>query len=120
MSELQSIIEAAFENRADITPTNVEPGVKNAVLEAIELLDSGQARVAEPGADGWQVNEWLKKAVLLSFRIRDNQRMQGGFTHYYDKVDSKFRETGASNSMPMAYVWFHRQWREKVLLLLPV
>ncbi len=90
MSELQSIIEIAFENRADITPTNVDPAVKNAVLEAIELIDSGEARVAQPTANGWQVNEWLKKAVLLSFRIRENRIMDGGFTNYYDKVDSKF------------------------------
>jgi 2,3,4,5-tetrahydropyridine-2-carboxylate N-succinyltransferase len=90
MSELQQIIEQAFENRADITPANVDPGTRNAVLEAIELLDSGQQRVAEPVSDGWQVNEWLKKAVLLSFRIRENRIMQGGFTQYYDKVESKF------------------------------
>jgi 2,3,4,5-tetrahydropyridine-2,6-dicarboxylate N-succinyltransferase len=90
MSELQSIIEQAFENRADITPANVEPGIKQAVLDAIDLLDSGEGRVAEPTAGGWQVNEWLKKAVLLSFRIRENQIMPGGFTQYYDKVDSKF------------------------------
>ena len=90
MPELQQIIEQAFENRADINPANVDPEVKRAVLEAIELLDSGQQRVAEPVSDGWQVNEWLKKAVLLSFRIRENRIMQGGFTQYYDKVDSKF------------------------------
>ncbi|NNE64347.1 MAG: 2,3,4,5-tetrahydropyridine-2,6-dicarboxylate N-succinyltransferase, partial [Gammaproteobacteria bacterium] len=86
MSELQSIIEAAFENRAQITPANVEPAVKNAVLEVIELIDSGEVRVAEPVENGWQVNEWIKKAVLLSFRIRDNQIMAGGSTQYYDKV----------------------------------
>ena len=90
MSELQQIIEQAFENRAEINPANVDPEVKQAVLAAIELLDSGQQRVAAPGADGWHVNEWLKKAVLLSFRIRENQIMPGGFTQYYDKVDSKF------------------------------
>lgn len=90
MAELQSIIEAAFENRADITPANVDPSVKSAVLEAIDLIDSGEARVAEPTDNGWRVNEWLKKAVLLSFRIRDNQVMPGGSTQYYDKVDSKF------------------------------
>ena len=90
MAELQSIIEGAFENRADITPSNVEPGVKRAVLDAIDLIDSGEARVAEPRDNGWHVNEWLKKAVLLSFRIRENQLMPGGSTQYYDKVDSKF------------------------------
>ena len=96
MSELQQTIEAAFENRADITPANVGPTVKNAVLEAIELLDSGIARVAEPNGDGWQVNEWLKKAVLLSFRIRDNAIMEAGATQYYDKVDSKFATSSAA------------------------
>ena len=90
MSELQTIVEAAFENRAEITPANVDPTVKRAVLEAIALVDSGEARVAEPTDTGWQVNEWLKKAVLLSFRIRDNQIMAGGSTQYFDKVDSKF------------------------------
>jgi 2,3,4,5-tetrahydropyridine-2-carboxylate N-succinyltransferase len=90
MSELQHIIEQAFENRAEINPGNVEPGVKQAVLEAIELLDSGRQRVAEPVDGGWQVNEWLKKAVLLSFRISENENIPGGFTPYYDKVDSRF------------------------------
>jgi 2,3,4,5-tetrahydropyridine-2-carboxylate N-succinyltransferase len=90
MSELRQIIEQAFENRAEINPGNVDPGVKQAVVDAIELLDSGQRRVAEPVEGGWQVNEWLKKAVLLSFRIRENEIMPGGFTQYYDKVDSRF------------------------------
>jgi 2,3,4,5-tetrahydropyridine-2-carboxylate N-succinyltransferase len=102
MSDLQQIIEEAFERRADITPRNVETHVKEAVMEAIDMLDSGRARVAEKGTEGWVVNEWLKKAVLLSFRIEDNRFMKGGFTNYYDKVDSKFadmnsrefRETG--------------------------
>ncbi len=93
MSELQAIIEEAFERRADITPRNVETLVRDAVNEAIELLDSGKARVAEPKPEGgWQVNEWLKKAVLLSFRINDNAFIKGGFTNYYDKVESKFAD----------------------------
>jgi len=93
MSDLQQTIEAAFENRADITPSNVSDDIKKAVTAAIELLDSGAARVAEPTDDGWKVNEWLKKAVLLSFRIHENQVMAGASTQYYDKVDSKFAET---------------------------
>jgi 2,3,4,5-tetrahydropyridine-2-carboxylate N-succinyltransferase len=93
MSDMQQIIEDAFERRADITPRNVETLVKDAVNEAIDLLDSGKARVAEPVEGGWQVNEWLKKAVLLSFRIEDNRFIKGGFTNYYDKVDSKFADT---------------------------
>ncbi len=94
MSKIQPVIERAFEKRADINPGNVNSTVKKAVLAAIELLDSGEARVAEPTEKGWRVNEWLKKAVLLSFRIRDNGVMPGGFTRYYDKVDSKFSDSG--------------------------
>ena len=92
MSDIQQIIEDAFERRADITPRNVDTPVKDAVNEAIDLLDSGKARVAQPVDGGWQVNEWLKKAVLLSFRIEDNQFMKGGFTNYYDKVAAKYAD----------------------------
>ncbi len=92
MEDLKKIIEEAFERRADITPRNVETHIADAVNEAIALLDSGQARVAEKGSDGWAVNEWLKKAVLLSFRINDNEFIKGGFTNYYDKVESKFAD----------------------------
>lgn len=89
---MQKIIEEAFERRADITPRSVEPQVKEAVMAAIELLDSGEARVAEKKNGDWVVNDWLKKAVLLSFRIDDNYFMKGGFTNYYDKVASKYAD----------------------------
>ncbi|OOZ40228.1 2,3,4,5-tetrahydropyridine-2,6-dicarboxylate N-succinyltransferase [Solemya pervernicosa gill symbiont] len=93
MSDIKSIIEEAFERRADITPRNVEPHVKEAVDEALRQLDCGEARVAEQkGVGDWSVNEWLKKAVLLSFRIEDNNLMKGGFTNYYDKVPSKYAD----------------------------
>ncbi len=92
MSDIQPIIEDAFQRRADITPRNVESLVKDAVAEAIQQLDSGKSRVAEPIEGGWQVNEWLKKAVLLSFRIDENLFIKGGFTNYYDKVASKFSD----------------------------
>jgi len=95
MSDLQNTIEKAFERRADITPRNVETHVREAVEECINMLDAGTARVAEKssGANGdWVVNEWLKKAVLLSFRINDNDFIKGGFTNYYDKVESKFAD----------------------------
>jgi 2,3,4,5-tetrahydropyridine-2-carboxylate N-succinyltransferase len=90
MSDIQQIIERAFDNRAEINPANVDADTRNAIRAAIEMLNSGQQRVAQPVAGGWQVNEWLKKAVLLSFRIRENQIMPGGFTQYFDKVDSRF------------------------------
>jgi 2,3,4,5-tetrahydropyridine-2-carboxylate N-succinyltransferase len=92
ITELQSIIEAAFENRSNITPSSVDPIVSKAVLETIELLDSGQARVAEKVDGNWQVNQWLKKAVLLSFAIRDNEVVEGQGTNFYDKVPSKFAD----------------------------
>jgi len=90
MSQLEKIINDAFENRADITPATVSPKVRAAVEEAINLLDSGKARVAEKTSGEWVTNQWLKKAVLLSFRINENKLMDGGNTRYYDKVDSKF------------------------------
>jgi len=95
MSNMQSTIEEAFERRADITPRNVETHVKEATLEAIDMLDRGVARVAEKQDSGWVVNDWLKKAVLLSFRIEDNVFMKGGFTNYYDKVSSKYADTNS-------------------------
>jgi 2,3,4,5-tetrahydropyridine-2-carboxylate N-succinyltransferase len=87
MSDLQATIEEAFERRADITPRSVETHVKEATQEAIRMLDSGQARVAEKKDGNWVVNDWLKKAVLLSFRIQD--------TNYYDKVASKYADHNA-------------------------
>lgn len=92
MSNIQTIIDDAFENRAEITPRNVEAQVKDAVMEAIDLLDTGQARVSEKKGKDWVVNDWLKKAVLLYFRIEDNTFIKGGFTNYWDKVPSKFAD----------------------------
>lgn len=92
--DTRKIIEQAFEDRANITPAHATKEVKHAVAEAIELLDSGKERVAfKSGPDGsgeWVVNEWLKKAVLLSFRLKDNYLMDGGYTRYFDKVPSKY------------------------------
>ena len=94
MSDLQATIEAAFERRADITPRNVDATTRDAVNTALDLLDTGKLRVAERrGVGDWVVNEWLKKAVLLSFRINDNVVMPAGSTQYYDKVPSKFANT---------------------------
>ncbi len=90
METLRSVIESAFENRAELSPGNADPQVVDAVNQALALIDSGEQRVAEPTTGGWQVNDWLKKAVLLSFRLNDNAPMEGGFTRYFDKVESKF------------------------------
>lgn len=95
MNELEPIIVEAFERRADITPRTVDAQVKEAVLEAMGQLDKGQIRVAEKKDGVWLVNEWIKKAVLLSFRIEDNSFIKGGFTNYYDKVPSKYADTNS-------------------------
>ena len=90
-SHLQATIEAAWDARDTISPTTMGE-VRNAVETALNLLDSGEARVAEPTAAGWQVNQWLKKAVLLSFRLNDMTMIPGGpgGSHWWDKVPSKF------------------------------
>jgi 2,3,4,5-tetrahydropyridine-2,6-dicarboxylate N-succinyltransferase len=93
MSQLKTIIESAFEDRASITPENVSPEIRNAVNSVITELDNGTQRVAERrGVGDWIVNEWLKKAVLLSFRINENDVINGGHTKYYDKVASKYSD----------------------------
>ncbi|MEM7254777.1 MAG: 2,3,4,5-tetrahydropyridine-2,6-dicarboxylate N-succinyltransferase [Pseudomonadota bacterium] len=90
MPNVQDTIEGAFERRADITPNNADSAVRDAVATALAGLDDGSLRVAEKIDGEWQVHEWLKKAVLLSFRLRDSERMPGGGTDYFDKVDLKF------------------------------
>ncbi len=90
MSNLENIINDAFENRADITPSSVSAEIRSAVNEAINMLDAGTARVAEKTTGEWVVNQWLKKAVLLSFKINENRVIEGGNTRYYDKVEAKF------------------------------
>ena len=86
----KSIIEAAFEDRASITPASVSAEVKAAVQQTLQQLDSGSLRVAEKHNGQWQVNEWVKKAVLLSFRIQDNGVVDDGVNRYFDKVPTKF------------------------------
>lgn len=97
MTDLQTVIEQAFEQRDAITPATVTAEVKQAIEQAVNMLDKGEARVAEKISGEWVVHQWLKKAVLLSFRIRDNEVMEGGETRFYDKVDSKFADYSAAD-----------------------
>jgi 2,3,4,5-tetrahydropyridine-2-carboxylate N-succinyltransferase len=92
---LISTIEAAWEDRANLS-FSTEGAVREAVAEALNLLDLGEARVAEPEGEGWKVNQWLKKAVLLSFRLNDNAMIPGGpgGSYWWDKVPSKFQGWG--------------------------
>ncbi len=85
-------IERAYEQRADLTPRSVETPVRDAIVHVIQELDAGRLRVAEKTGGHWLVHEWIKKAVLLYFRIEDNILIKGGQTHYYDKVPSKFAD----------------------------
>ena len=89
---LQSVIETAFEQRAELDLSNPAPELRDAIHTCIEMLDSGAARVAEPGEQGWRVNQWLKKAVLLYFGTESNQVMPAGHTRYFDKVPLKFAD----------------------------
>nr|WP_099124364.1 2,3,4,5-tetrahydropyridine-2,6-dicarboxylate N-succinyltransferase [Xenorhabdus stockiae] len=92
MAELMSIIENAFENRTSITPATVDETTRDAINQVIQMLDSGKLRVAEKIADEWVTHQWLKKAVLLSFRINNNQVMEGAESRYFDKVPMKFAD----------------------------
>jgi 2,3,4,5-tetrahydropyridine-2-carboxylate N-succinyltransferase len=101
---LAALISSAWDDR-DALSTETQGEIREAVDAALSLLDSGECRVAEPTSDGWQVNQWLKKAVLLSFRLNDNKLVEGG-PHirsgdyrgtWWDKVPSKFEGWGASD-----------------------
>jgi 2,3,4,5-tetrahydropyridine-2-carboxylate N-succinyltransferase len=87
-----SIIEAAFEDRANINPANASAEIKSTVNSIIADLDAGKLRVASRIADtqNWETHQWLKKAVLLSFRLEENVLMDDGVTKYFDKVPPKF------------------------------
>jgi len=90
-ADLAKTIDAAWDAR-DTLNTSTKGEVRDAVEAALEGLDSGRMRVAEKGADGWQVNQWLKKAVLLSFKLTDNSIIPGGPEGpWFDKVPSKFK-----------------------------
>lgn len=92
MTSLQTIIEDAFERRTEINPANAPAELKEAVTEVLAALDSGTLRVATRIGDSqqWETHQWLKKAVLLSFRLEDNVLMDDGVTRYFDKVPPKF------------------------------
>ena len=95
----QSIIEQAWENRANLSPNSAPGDVRSAVNAVLEGLNNGTIRVAERLSVGkWEVNQWVKKAVLLSFRLEDNIPMSaGGYTQFYDKVPSKFETYTAAD-----------------------
>ena len=92
MDQLKSIIENAFEIRTEINPKNAPKEIKDTVDEVLNNLNNGSLRVASriQGSQEWETHQWIKKAVLLSFRLYDNEVMKSGYTNYFDKVNSKF------------------------------
>ena len=94
----RSLIESAFENRASISPESVGTDIVEAIEASILGLEQGSLRVAEPHEGGWKVNEWLKKAVLLYFRIRHNEVIDSAASHYFDKVPLRWA-TGSGDDI---------------------
>ncbi len=107
MTDLQTMIEDAFERRQELGPERTPTDVQQAVAEALRRLESGEERVAEKVDGEWVVNQWLKKAVLLSFRLNDNHLIVDGYTHYYDKVAPKYAG------------WSQHQFREAGIRVVP-
>jgi 2,3,4,5-tetrahydropyridine-2-carboxylate N-succinyltransferase len=89
-SSPQKTIDEAWENRASVNPANASKPLREAVEHVVAGLDSGKLRVAEKSGGQWITHQWIKKAVLLSFRLEDNRVFEGGATRYYDKVPGKF------------------------------
>ena len=97
MQDLIDIIDAGFASGARMPTEDEEARLADAVSQAITMLDSGEARVAEKVGGEWQVNQWLKKAVLLSFRLRENTVTEAGYTRFYDKVPLKYADYGEAD-----------------------
>jgi 2,3,4,5-tetrahydropyridine-2-carboxylate N-succinyltransferase len=92
MKKLEELINQQFELRAQLSPHTVDSKTQMAVKECLHLLDSGAARIAEKIDGEWHVNQWLKKAILLSFKITENQLFEDGYSRFYDKVPLKFAQ----------------------------
>jgi 2,3,4,5-tetrahydropyridine-2-carboxylate N-succinyltransferase len=100
---LQNTIDKAWDERANISPAKAPAGVYEAVTDVIHQLDKGALRVAEKINGQWETHQWIKKAVLLSFRLHDNTVLKDGYSQYYDKVPSKFAGFGANDFAQAGY-----------------
>ncbi len=100
---LQNTIDHAWDDRANISLANAPTDVRNAVNGVIDQLDRGTLRVAEKINGDWVTHQWIKKAVLLSFRLQDNAVLKDGYSQYYDKVPSKFAGFAASDFAQAGY-----------------
>jgi len=92
MDEIIDVIESGYERKGRLDDPGEARRLADAVGRAIALLDAGEVRVAEPSDDGWRVNQWLKKAVLLSFRLADNRVCEGTYSRFFDKVPLKYAD----------------------------
>jgi 2,3,4,5-tetrahydropyridine-2-carboxylate N-succinyltransferase len=90
VSTLKDVIERAWERRTELSPGKADAALRDAVEQCLAGLDAGTLRVAEQRDGAWVVNQWLKQAVLLSFRLNDNRVVDAGYTKYFDKVPQKF------------------------------
>lgn len=122
---LENIIESAFDNRDSLSISSAPAEIKEAVQEALNLLDSGQARVAEKIDGSWVVHQWLKKAVLLSFRLNDNKVIDTDLAQFYDKVPMKYQNMteeefrqGGTRIVPHA-IARHGSYIAKNVVLMP-
>ena len=114
MSQLSTIIEQAFEDRANFTAADCPAEIRQAVEQAIAGLDNGTLRVAEKINGEWIVHQWLKKAVLLSFKLNDNKPIESCDLRFYDKVDTNLQAGLTSNLNKQVYVLYRQQLHVKV------
>ena len=125
MQQLQDILEQAWEERARLAPGSASARIRKAVAKVIDELDRGRLRVAEKVDGAWRTHQWIKKAVLLSFRLQDNQLVRAGSLQFYDKVPTKFHrydrgrfERGGFRVVPPA-VARHGAYIAKNVVLMP-
>ncbi len=97
MTPLKTIIEKAYQNINEINAETIDDSSKSAILETIELVDKGKLRVAEKINGQWIVHQWLKQAILLSFRVNTNELFDAGYTQYFDKIPLKFAHYSAED-----------------------
>ena len=89
MKDYEEIIEKNFDNIQDLSIASASNELKETVNDVLNLLDKGEIRVCNKSEKGWVVNQWIKKAILLSFRLKDNYLQRGSYANWFDKVDSK-------------------------------
>src|SRR5437870_1283951 len=90
MTTCETLIEHYWQTRADLSPTNAPQELLESIQQTLSSLDKGAIRVAEPSNGSWVVHEWIKKAILLTFRIYSNTVIEAGFCQFYDKLPLKF------------------------------